>query len=278
MALDNLVNSFLSEPESTLQDPSEKQIISLGAGTDTRSLRLFSHLKQTQNEQSRDRLIYHEIDFPPTSTKKLHTVQAAPPLRNILPTPTVGENGSWTSRPSELQEYWCHGTDLRRLVQKNEAVSLDGLRTDVPTLLVSECCLCYLEIVEAQEIISWFADKIPNLALIVYEPIRPGDPFGKMMVSNLAARRIRMPTLDAYQEPKDQEARLRDAGFQTVKAMTVEDIWETWVAPEEKERVDGLEGLDEVEEWKLLADHYIVAWGWRGTGFGLWDSGGSGGD
>jgi len=24
-----------------------------------------------------------------------------------------------------------------------------------------------------------------------------------------------------------------------------------------------LEWLDEVEEWKLLASHYCVAWGWR---------------
>jgi [phosphatase 2A protein]-leucine-carboxy methyltransferase len=35
------------------------------------------------------------------------------------------------------------------------------------------------------------------------------------------------------------------------------------VSEAEKERVAGLEMLDEVEEWQLLARHYCVAWGWR---------------
>lgn len=88
-----------------------------------------------------------------------------------------------------------------------------------------------------------------------------------MMVTNLAARGIVMPTLEAYKEPENQERRLRDVGFEKVETMTVDRIWERWVSQEEKERVDGLEGLDEVEEWELLAGHYIVVWGWKGEGF-----------
>jgi [phosphatase 2A protein]-leucine-carboxy methyltransferase len=58
--------------------------------------------------------------------------------------------------------------------------------------------------------------------------------------------------------------------------MTIEDIWQTWVPPEEKQRVDSLEGLDEVEEWKLLAAHYIVLWASKGNGFGSWGNVGAG--
>lgn len=36
-----------------------------------------------------------------------------------------------------------------------------------------------------------------------------------------------------------------------------------WVTEQERDRVERLEWLDEVEEWKLLASHYCVAWGWR---------------
>jgi [phosphatase 2A protein]-leucine-carboxy methyltransferase len=79
-----------------------------------------------------------------------------------------------------------------------------------------------------------------------------------------------MPTLQQYPEPEDQRQRLRDAGFSTVRAMTIEDIWVKWVEQEEKERLDRLEGLDEVEEWKLLAAHYIVAWGATWEGSGIW--------
>jgi [phosphatase 2A protein]-leucine-carboxy methyltransferase len=81
------------------------------------------------------------------------------------------------------------------------------------------------------------------------------------MVSNLAARGIRMPTLEVYKEPKDQEDRLRAAGWEVCCAYTVERTWEEFVLQEDQQRVDSLEGLDEVEEWKLLAGHYVIAWG-----------------
>ncbi|KAI1211048.1 leucine carboxyl methyltransferase [Annulohypoxylon truncatum] len=258
-ALDRLISSFLAGTATR-----ERQIISLGAGTDTRCFKLFSQPHQAG-------LIYHEIDFPAISTKKLNLVNAVPQLRSIIANPQV-EDSSWKS--SSLQnncQYWCHGLDLRDLL-KDDVKSLDGLRTDVPTILVSECCLCYLETSEAQGVINYFTEKIPNLAIIVYEPIHPNDTFGRQMVSNLAARRIRMPTLDAYPDSAKQQSRLKDAGFVSVKSSTIGDIWRKWIAEEERERVDSLEGLDEVEEWDLLADHYIVARGWRGDGFQAWEN------
>jgi [phosphatase 2A protein]-leucine-carboxy methyltransferase len=46
-------------------------------------------------------------------------------------------------------------------------------------------------------------------------------------------------------------------------------LWESdeWVSAAERERIEKLEWLDEIEEWKLLASHYCVAWGWRGDMF-----------
>jgi [phosphatase 2A protein]-leucine-carboxy methyltransferase len=43
----------------------------------------------------------------------------------------------------------------------------------------------------------------------------------------------------------------------------VDFIWENWIDEREKERVARVEMLDEVEEWRMLARHYCVAWGWR---------------
>lgn len=264
-ALDNLIDSFLSGNDAGLPQAPEKQIISLGAGTDTRCLRLFS-------QRSSPVVTYHEVDFPTISKQKLTTVSASPRLRQVLPNPVELEGGSWRTQSSTGSDLWCHGVDLRQLARTEEPppVLLQGLKTDVPTLLVSECCLCYLQTSEAAGVIKAFTDRIPNLGIVIYEPTKPDDPFGRMMVSNLAARGIRMPTLEKYREPRDQESRLRDAGFDQVRQMTVDGIWEKWIPESEKERVDGLEGLDEVEEWKLLAGHYIVAWAWKGSGFESW--------
>ncbi|KAK6957608.1 hypothetical protein Daesc_000395 [Daldinia eschscholtzii] len=258
-ALDRLISSFLSGTASQ-----ERQIISLGAGTDTRCFKLFS-------QPSHAGLIYHEIDFPAIASKKLQLVNATPQLRSIVPNPQNEKDGWSSSNLPNGCQYWCHGLDLRALLNSS-IESLSGIRTDVPTVLVSECCLCYLETSEAQGVIKFFTEKIPNLALIVYEPIHPNDSFGKQMVSNLAARRIHMPTLDSYQDSTKQQSRLKEAGFELATSLTIRDVWRKWVTEEEKERVDSLEGLDEVEEWNLLADHYIVAWGWRGNGFQRWEA------
>ena len=62
---------------------------------------------------------------------------------------------------------------------------------------------------------------------------------------------------------------MRDEGLDTGQAAAdIDFIWQRWVSEDEKERVAGLEMLDEMEEWKLLAAHYCISWGWRGNGFG----------
>ena len=65
---------------------------------------------------------------------------------------------------------------------------------------------------------------------------------------------------------------MRSAGFGSGwDAIDIEGVWERWVVGSEKERVDALEGLDEVEEWLVLARHYAVVWGWKGMGFRGWN-------
>lgn len=269
-ALDVLVDSFLSASTDGggVDASSPRQIVSLGAGTDTRPFRIFA------GNPARP-VTYHEVDFEVVCSRKLRTVQTSPRLAGIL-TDLSSEEGSktWTSRPrgSGNGEYLCHGLDLRKLHEPAEEELIPGLRTDIPTLLISECCLCYLSPQEASGAIEYFASRIPSLATVIYEPIRPHDAFGEVMVSNLAARRIRMPTLSLYREPADQTRRLKQAGFDVVRHMTIGDIWQAWVDPDEKDRLDQVEGLDEVEEWQLLAAHYIVVWGSRGDGFGSWDA------
>lgn len=171
--------------------------------------------------------------------------------------------------------YVCHPLDLRNLPSISSRQALRHLKDDLPTLIISECCLCYFEVEAARDIVNWFREKIPSLGIILYEPIGPDDSFGQMMVSNLAARNIVMPTVQRYKTLDDQKERLIELGFAAPnggqKAQTVEDIWKKWIPEEERQRLDRLEGLDEVEEWELLARHYGVVWGWTGgTEWDVW--------
>lgn len=280
--IDQLVARFLGPCSS--ENKQRKQIISLGAGSDTRVFRLLSS-RQTPD------FIYHELDFAVNTTAKISAVRSTPELQSVLGIDqsgsekndqvTVSEAGDALHSPS----YHVHPVDLRSLSACNDpAQVLPGVETGLPTLLISECCLIYLSPAEAEKVVTFFTEGlfgsvnisspdgglqtgntgVAPLGLILYEPIRPNDAFGEVMVSNLAARGIQLQTLHKYASLEAQRNRFREQGFGGGQAAgDIEFIWKSWVSDEEKERVAGLEMLDELEEWELLARHYCIAWGWR---------------
>jgi [phosphatase 2A protein]-leucine-carboxy methyltransferase len=242
-AIDTLVLQFLQT------DPhARKQIISLGAGSDTRLLRLVG------DNSGASGVVYHELDFETNVAAKRAVLERSPALAGRVQ--RIKDDGC---------AYYLHAADLRDMPS-----SLPGIEPDLPTLILSECCLCYMPPEQATAAIKFFTDRIASpTALVVYEPIRPYDAFGKTMVSNLASRGIHMQTLKRYSSLDAQRQRLRLAGFDKQGARDVHQIWESneWISADERERVERLEWLDEVEEWKLLASHYCVAWGWKGALF-----------
>ncbi|RAK73655.1 protein C-terminal leucine carboxyl O-methyltransferase ppm1 [Aspergillus fijiensis CBS 313.89] len=297
----------------TLPQPKPKQIISLGAGSDTRIFRLLAQTQtQTQTQPHPEQtIIYHELDFPSNTASKIRAIRAAPHLQRAL-----GDPQTVTISPAadalHTPHYHLHPIDLRQLAALassppsrkgdlgNEGADLrpdtllPGLDPTLPTVLISECCLIYLEPEEARRVVEFFVGVFdasvgegkaeagagagsgagadgppptPPLGIILYEPIRPDDAFGRTMVANLATRGIQLQTLHRYASLAAQRARLRAHGFVDGQAAAdVDFLWERWVAEGEKERVAGLEMLDEMEEWRLLARHYCVAWGWREGG------------
>ncbi|KAL9095381.1 MAG: hypothetical protein Q9165_002252 [Trypethelium subeluteriae] len=256
-AIDHLIQRFLSASPS-----SQKQIVSLGAGTDTRYFRLVR-----DNPSLRSILVYHELDFPTTTTAKVSNIQRNPYLRSFLPPDT--EYGSENSHLYTLT-YNAHALDLRDLAIADPASipSVRNLRRDIPTLLLSECCLIYLLPAVSTRIISSFMTHLlptpAPLALVIYEPVHPHDPFGRTMVSNLSQRGIVLESLETFHDLAAQRNRLKDAGFNSgQEGRSILECWRQWIVEEEKGRVARCEMVDEVEEWELLAEHYCICWGWR---------------
>ncbi|PLB34130.1 protein C-terminal leucine carboxyl O-methyltransferase ppm1 [Aspergillus candidus] len=272
--IDTLVRRFLDGVPAT----SRKQIISLGAGTDTRIFRLLSSASHPPVQN----LVYHEIDFAVNTAAKIKFIRASPLLQRAL-----GADVAISTAGDALHSppYHIHPLDLRSLKKggnkEGERAPDGGATTSalrevdptLPTLVISECCLVYLSPGDAADVVGYLTETLfggsgetpPSpLGLILYEPIRPDDAFGRTMVSNLATRGIQLPTLHKYATLEAQRRRLQEHGFHGGQAAAdVDFLWERWVDEAEKERVAGLEMLDEMEEWKLLARHYCVAWGWR---------------
>ena len=246
-ALDRIVDTFLSSVDGP------KQIVSLGAGSDTRYFRL-------KRDKKHKNFHYHELDFEGNNETKISRLKA-PQCLDVIRALCEIDLGTAETNESELQtdEYFIHPIDLRKLPEK-----LDWLDSSAPTLLISECCLIYLSPEEADSVLSYFSSLLAQvpMAIAIYEPFRPSDPFGQTMIRNLMTRGIVLQTIEKYADLHSQQQRLIDRDF-TAKAADTEFIWSNWIADSEKERIDKLEWMDEVEEFVLLARHYCIAWAWR---------------
>ena len=280
-AIDKLIIEFLQAIPITQR----KQIVSLGAGSDTRYWRLKSSGEKWVRE-----LVYHELDFLDVTARKAERIKKWEVLSQMLvPGAEEEEEGISTPIPAERHprrdpakpvkidasngtvtspDYYLHAIDIRTLKPDLPTPPLpNSIDTTLPTLIISECCLIYLSPQEADAILTFFTSTFTSshpLAIILYEPIGSDDAFGKVMIQNLATRGIVLKTLKKYSTLLRQKERLRLLGFKGGQAAgDVDWIFENWVSSIEKERLARLEMLDEVEEWKLLAKHYCVVWGWR---------------
>ena len=248
---------------------SRKQVISLGAGSDTRYFRLCGWRNPPD-------VLYHELDFVENTRRKLVAIRMVPAMQQFLGDATMTEDEAHGAN------YHLHAIDLRILNNSSsshgETDLLDGIDPDLPTLLLSECCLTYLKPEAADAVVKYFVSgrlsPSTPVGLALYEPTNPFDAFGKVMVANLASRGIVLQTLHKYSSLDAQVQRLAALGLTSgQRAVDVDFLFEYWIDEEEKARVDQVEMLDEIEELKLLLQHYCIAWGWRnGTDSGqlLW--------
>lgn len=290
-AIDMLVDRFLAAHADK-----PVQIVSLGAGSDTRFFRLVR-----RRPELAERLVYHELDFAATTVKKIAAIERTPAALALLE--GMGRQPGAAEAPSVClaedkttlasASYHVHAVDLRGLASAlpdasstattpppgnahtapPHTPSLPSLSSDTPTLLLAECCLTYLDPPTSTSLLTHFTQTLipapTPLAIILYEPLYPHDAFGRTMRANLASRGIALPGLEAVPTLTAHAERLRGVGFvDEARGCEVGRVWAEWVGPEEKERLRRVEGLDEEEEWVLLAGHYGVVWGARGMVLG----------
>lgn len=234
-----LVDKFLAETNKY----GRRNIISLGAGSDTRVFPLL--------QASNGSLDYYELDFPVKTEKKKQTIIANEQLRSIV--------------EKNHQNYHLIGCDLRKIEEYNE--HFEPLRSaPAPTLLLSECCLCYLNPERSDNVLRYFRSLVPpeHLSVVLYEPIGLNDEFGRVMAENLAMRGLSLPTIGLYSTLQSQIAHLQKYIGGEPNAVDIATVYQQWIPQPEQERISRLEFLDELEEMLLLMRHYCIAWVFNG--------------
>ncbi|KAF5380584.1 hypothetical protein D9615_004670 [Tricholomella constricta] len=265
IAIDELVDQWLATASRTGK---QCQIVSLGAGSDTRYWRVATGTHK-------DALAtYIEVDFPEVTTKKAMAIRKSKDLSAILgSSPSdirLGHGGMALHAP----KYHVLPADLRLppattlsslLATPDETGGSPILSPLLPTLLLFECVLVYMDPSSSDDLLRWFVDyfsaKDTPLGAVVYEMFGLEDAFGKVMVNNLKSRNVSLPGAGPYPTIQTLPRRFLNTGFSAARALTLREIRRTCIAPEELQRLSTLEMLDEVEELDLVLEHYAVTWG-----------------
>lgn len=204
--IDRLVDRFLQR--------GGKQVVSLGAGSDTRFWRLMVrpscpaktsvHTVSQSRATPPDLARYVEIDFPHLTSPKAQRIarhrklyQYLGPSSTAMPPPghpyTVSKGGTQLSSPL----YTLLPLDLRP--SPSEPASsisailshhvLPQLDPRLPTLFLAECLFPYMSPEDSREIIKWFGETFCSCMGVVYEMVGLDDSFGNVMKRNLAVSR-----------------------------------------------------------------------------------------
>ena len=218
----------------------EVQIVSLGAGFDTNAfwiLKSFAHVK------------IFELDFPNVIYRKLKIIERE--WRGALSfmandQPFSSEEESWSN--GKLSLISC---DLRLSVDEEIGKKLHacGFNKNKPTLVLSECCLIYLDYVVSEGLLTFFSTLGSRVVFGVYEQVNGQDRFGKMMLDNLHERGC--PLLSILSTPEAVTDRFYRCGFGHVRVELMSHF-SNFI------KTKRVEMIDEVEEFSLFQNHYFL--------------------
>jgi tRNA wybutosine-synthesizing protein 4 len=237
-AFTSLINRFLSQYEES----TNFQMIFLGSGYDSAPMRL-------SQEQG---LTVVEVDFPEVIERKVE-------IYNDLSSRSIIEKG-FTFHSSGVfqgQKHWLLSKDLSisSSTLSQELLSL-GLKQEDPTIIITECVLIYMEKSSILEVLRTFNASFEKVAWLSYDMINPFDPFGKTMLRNINNAGIYLPGFESFPRIENQISRFLENGWNDAIAFTMLEYYRQSMKKEEKNKMNEIESLDEIEEWNLILSHY----------------------
>ncbi|XP_065601815.1 tRNA wybutosine-synthesizing protein 4 [Cyrtonyx montezumae] len=244
-AVDHCVQDFLLKTQSHPRT----QILSLGAGFDS----LYFRLKDMG-------LLHHtvvyEVDFPDVVCQKAALIRRTEELSALVE--DAGAEGIGVATAFSGKDYRLLGVDLSELPKLSIALEEAGLDSEVPTLIIAEVVLTYMENSSSDALIQWAAEHFSHVCFLLYEQMHPEDPFGRVMQQHFSQLNSALRSLSQYPDCEAQRKRFSEKGWTECSVMDMNEFYTCCIPEDEQRRVQALEPFDEYEEWHLKCSHYFV--------------------
>lgn len=283
--LANAPTSSATAAASTIAASTKRQIVNLGCGFDTLSLRYL--------EQKHAGLKIFEVDFQEVITKKALALLSEESICNVISSSTHLPSSSSTVMPSVIKSivspsklslmhgkmmeilspykipngfklgdtYTLLALDLRSSDGSDDIITAlvsSGLDITIPTIIITECVMVYIDKVYTDRLVSQFS-QLYDAAWITYDMINPTDAFGRTMSSNLKLAGFQVPGFHYCPSNASLENRFTEIGaWEESVSLTMLQVYNKFLTKEDAHRIGSLELFDEMEEWEMIMNHYAL--------------------
>ena len=258
------------------------QILSLGAGFDTTYWLM-------KRQQKLDRCLWVEVDLPDTVARKRGIVEAHPQLSVLASVEDLGKHGAtapssyavdfrltqlaalYRESPAAVArdlggacgeihtgDLHCIGVNLADTHELKRRLFGGLLAPHLPTLVISECVLQYLEESLVAGVLALVRECLPVSCCVSYDQIGPLDPFGRVMSASLHERGSALRAVHAAPDTAAMCKRFRAAGYEQVTSTRMLEVYNKLLPKELVDHAEGLEVFDEHEDWAVSCQHYAL--------------------